>query len=214
MLSNIIAVGLPLIISIFCFLFLFWRRTKEDYPSNDIFEVATSMLILSGVVSSLTIYAIYKIPSFPLQISASSILFWVFFIVSVLVVWFFSKKKQMSFIELLDSSIFSYLLSFFVIVSSHALYTKNPRSLILSGVIGFVFILYIFLDERYKSFSWYKSGKVGFAGLFSAGVFFVSRAILALSFKSMTTILGPIDVLLSSLVAFAFFLMLYNIATK
>lgn len=213
MLSNIIAVTLPLIISIFSFLFLFWRRTKEDYPSNDIFEVASLMLILSSFVSGLVLFIQLKIDSFP-QISVSSILFWCFAVVSVLVILFFSKKKQMSFIELLDSSIFSYLLAFFVIVSSHALYAKNSRSLILATIIGFIFILYIFFDERYKSFTWYKSGKVGFSGLFSAGVFFVTRAILAISFKSMTTIIGPIDVLLSALVAFAFFLMLYNIATK
>lgn len=73
---------------------------------------------------------------------------------------------------------------------------------------------YYYLRGRYKSFMWYKSGKVGFAGLVTLGLFFLVRSILALSGSNMLvfTGIGKVEVVLCAALSFLCFFAVYNLS--
>ncbi len=73
-------------------------------------------------------------------------------------------------------------------------------------------LLFDFVSIRYKNFSWYKSGKIGLAGLLTSGVFFLTRAAIALIFPSVVSFLGRSEIILSGICAFTIFLLIYNLS--
>jgi hypothetical protein len=80
-----------------------------------------------------------------------------------------------------------------------------------AAVIAIVGIYY-FLDGHYHNFAWYKSGKIGFAGLTSAGIFFLARAVVAGLFPFVLSFSGKYELYLSAIASFIFFLLTYNLA--
>ena len=75
-------------------------------------------------------------------------------------------------------------------------------------------IIYLILNSKYKEFSWYASGRVGFAGLTAIGIFFLLSGIIAFIFPDMLSFVGKIDALISGMVAFVVFLSVFNLARE
>ena len=75
-------------------------------------------------------------------------------------------------------------------------------------------LVYYVLLNKYKSFEWYKSGKVGFAGLATMGIFFLIRSLLALVGGSVLvfTGIGRVEVVLCAALAFLCFFAVYNLS--
>ena len=71
--------------------------------------------------------------------------------------------------------------------------------------MGFFF----YLDSRYKRFVWYKSGKAGFAGVMTLGVYFLARGAIAMAFPFMISFVGKYDAILSGSFALVCFLLIY-----
>ena len=100
-----------------------------------------------------------------------------------------------------------------------AIYFLRDATVSASAVSLFGFLialallgLFYILDIHYKKLTWYRSGRVGFAGLAVGGIFFLIRAAVAAFFPFVLTFAGRVEAILSGVVAFAFFLLIYNLS--
>ncbi len=192
---------LQFFVSLVLFLFFFWRRLRDDFDSHIIFRSGFLMVLgfALGQISFVTLV--------PKLFPASNIF-------SYTGLWFWGS--------------FLGLGSGFII--SQRLYKLPLYEALEAAIVGFLFasplithewifstiilvIFYIF-KSRYKSFRWYKSGKVGFAGLATMGVFFLSRSFLAFIGSSMLvfTGIGKVEVVLCAALAFLSFFAVYTLS--
>ena len=184
------------------FLFLFWQRLKEDYLPENIFTVAFYQLIgiIIGIIISQKFFPEWW--------------FWIVFISFMATLGIGVARYKLRAYEVLESSVFAIIpwLSMFFLLD--AVETSKVSSLI--GFLLFIGAIGVFtmLDTKYKSFSWYKSGRIGFSGLTILGVIFLIRAVLAVFFTNVLSLVGTGDVIFSSVVAFVSFLLLFNLARK
>lgn len=183
------------------FLFLFWKRLKEDYSSEQIFAVAFFQLMAIGLGIGVASFFV-------------NWWFWIIFVLLAIAILIGITKHKLRGLEALEASVFSLIpwLSLYFLYDS----IKTSR---VSSLIGFLLFLgaigvFTLIDSRYKSFSWYKSGKVGFTGLVVLGLIFLIRSILAIFFQNVLSLVGKADIILSSVVAFAAFLLLFNLSRK
>jgi hypothetical protein len=90
--------------------------------------------------------------------------------------------------------------------------TKTRSVELLSSQAAFfgLFLFFWFMDKKYIGFTWYKSGKVGFPGLFTLGLFFLMKCVLAAIFSDVVLFGGTLDIIFSGFLAFVFFLMIFS----
>ena len=86
----------------------------------------------------------------------------------------------------------------------------------LSSFLGFLVILILvfisyYLSAHYKNFGWYKSGKIGFAGMSTLGIVFAIRFILAIFHSTVLSFVGQIEVFISGVGMLVSFLLLLNL---
>ncbi len=188
------------LLGIFVFLFLFWKKTKEDYTSSQIFSV--SFLVLFGLFVSFLASSFYL----------SNFWFWSVFAVFLIVLLFSVWRLKLRFFETYEAALISVLPWFSFIFLLDAMKTLSWFSFAGFIFIWLLILLYVFLNLNYKQFSWYKSGKVGFSGLSVTIVFFLSRFLVACFFPSVLSFAGGVDKVLSAAFAFLFFLLLLFLA--
>lgn len=144
-------------VGLFLFSFILWKRLREDYRSDDIFTFTLS-LVLSGLVSFWLSSEV--IPSLS---------FWFTLLGSGVTGFVLIRRYSFRFFEVIDALVPAFfLLGLFLF--------KNYLSLVF--IISFM--AYKFLEKRYRRFSWYPSGKIGFAGLASLALFFLLYGLLAI----------------------------------
>jgi hypothetical protein len=197
----VIASILTNLLGIFVFLFIFWKRLREDYSSEIIFKAAFNCLIGTGVGFSLSIAFM---PTAFLWLSFLGSLIGLGFAVISLRVKFYETFEALvisafpwiSFVFLLDSATHSSLSSFLAFIA----------------VLIFVFISY-YLDAHYKTFTWYKSGRIGFAGIVTLGLFFITRSLLAIFGINMLSFVGlRFEAIVSGVAALVCFALLVNLS--
>lgn len=189
------------IFGITLFFFLLWKRLKDDYHYEKIFNL--SFIVFFGIVIGYFISKYFPIYWFWIQIGLVSLSFGV----SI-------ARQKMKFFESLDSLIIGLLpwLSFTFLIDAIA---KSSLSSFLIFWVGLIFIsLFFFLDSHYRKFAWYKSGRVGFAGVLTAGLFFLSRVVLYLIYPQTISFVPNFEIYLSGTFAFAFFLLLYRLSVS
>jgi len=180
------------LLGVVLFLFLFWRRLKEDYSREIVF--GSAFLILLGVVIGF-------------WLSTSFFPNWIFWFEAFGAFLGFSWgvfKYSLRFFEAFEASflgLLPWLALFFV-----------TKVIYVSMAILVLIVLFIYLNAKYKNFAWYKSGRIGVAGLLTAGVFFVGRASLAIFNPTMVSFAGRSEIILSAISAFTIFLLVYNLA--
>jgi hypothetical protein len=138
------------IFGILIFLFLFWKRLKEDYSAEIIFKVCFYILVGTGAGWALSIIL------FPVWF------FWLAFTGGVLgfaIAFFLLKVK---FYETLEAFIIGFLPWLSLIFLKNSVETSS-----LSSFLGFLAILILtfvsyYFDTHYKKFNWYLSGRIGF----------------------------------------------------
>lgn len=173
------------IVGILFFLFIFWKRLKEDYSSEIIFGVAITILVGQSIG---LLISYFFLPQYFFWLGTAGSLLGMFPMVfkyklkpiETLEALFLGSQPFISLMFFKDSMINSSLNSFLAFVAS----------LIL------IFGAYWF-DVNYKSFSWYKSGKIGFAGIAIGIVFFLARIIVAAFGVSVISFVGKLDIWLS-----------------
>lgn len=187
---------------IILFLFLFWKHLKEDYPANQIFS--TAFYVLLGILAGFLLAKKF----FP------SAWFWS---ESAGVALGFSlgalryKLRLFESLEALTTSLLVWLGVYFLKDSVVA--TSLPSFLAFFGVTCLI-TFYAFLDSRYKNFTWYSSGKAGFSGLITLGLFFLVRAGFASFFPFVISFVDKYEAILSGVTAFIFFLATFNLARQ
>jgi hypothetical protein len=77
-----------------------------------------------------------------------------------------------------------------------------------------IYIFYKYIDARYKRYTWYRSGKVGFSTLTAAAILFLLRALAGLAVGDMLSFIGKGDIILSAVLSFVLFLSIYNLGKQ
>jgi len=124
--------------------FVFWRNLKEDYSNEEIFSL--SILILIFAFSGGRFFSFLGA-----------------FLGAILALVLFSKPKKWNSWLVADALVFPMLIVGFVF------FLPDLPRLLLIFMVGF---LTFKIKKTYRSFAWYKSGKVGFLACFSAIAFF------------------------------------------
>jgi hypothetical protein len=73
-------------------------------------------------------------------------------------------------------------------------------------------LIYYVVEHSYKSFIWYASGKKGFSGLFTLGVFFLVRSLVFFINPDLLILLNKYDIFISGLISFTSFLNIFILA--
>lgn len=175
-------------IGILLFLFLLWKRLKEDYHYERIFNFGFFSLL------GLTIFSLIS-NSFLTEFK-----FWLQFLGLILGFGISIYFQRIKFYESFDALVVAVLpwLSLSYLVS--AIKNSNLVYFIAFWACLFLVFVYFFLDSQYRKFIWYRSGRVGFSGLVVAGLFFVM--------KSFDPYIGY-GLYISGAFAFLFFLLLF-----
>ncbi len=200
--SNFLQV-IAFAVSLLTFQFFFWRRLHEDFDHRIIFRSGTLMVAgfaIGSVLSALIIPVFFPTSK---VFAYTGLWFWGA-IVGVAIGFLVSQRVfKLPFYEMLEASVVGFLFAI-PFVTREFLYAIPSL------------IAYYILLNKYKSFSWYKSGKVGFAGLATLGIFFLVRSILALIGERMLvfTGIGKVEVVLCAAVAFLCFFGVYNLSEQ
>ncbi len=187
------------ILGILMFLFVFWKRMREDFSSQIIFQTASAILIgigLGSLVSSIFI------PGWS---------FWISLVIAVIVMLLMQVKFKLRFYETLEALILASMpwLSLTFLIDSIRV---SSMISFLSFIVILVMVFFSYwLDMNYKSFTWYRSGKVGFAGLSIAILFFLTRTVLAVVGITMLSFAGKFEVVFSGIVTLICLILLINL---
>lgn len=184
------------------FFFLFWRKLREDYRSPSVFSAAFYILIGIGVFG------------FLFNRFLPEWWFWgnVLGVVSGFGLGTFRFKFK--FFESLEAIVIGLLPWLSFVFLEDAVSRANLSSLLGFVVLFLITVFYLFIDRHYKKFTWYKSGKVGFSGLMTLGVLFLVRTTVAVLFPFVLSFSGPIDSIVSGVIAFTSFLLVFNLARQ
>jgi len=184
------------------FLFIFWKKLREDYTSNQIFSTATLALvgISLGFLISLKFFA--------------SGWFWFELILALLGFTLGIVKYNLRPFELIEGAVIAFAPWLALIFLSNSVTKINLSSFLAFFSVVSLTTLYLFLDSHYKNFSWYASGRIGFSGLATLGIFFLLRGSLAYFFPFVISFVGKFEVIISGIGAFICFLTLYNLSRR
>ncbi len=187
------------LIGIILFLFLFWKRLREDYPSSQIFT--TAFYVLVGILLG---YGV------SLKVSRES-WFWIELVGIMLGFGVGILRYKFRFFEVLEALILGLLPWLGVFFLRDSIDRSSLPSFLSFFAVTCLITLFAFLDSHYKNFSWYRSGRIGFSGLTTLGTLFLVRAAFA-SFFPFVISFVKYEAILSGVAAFVFFLATFNLA--
>lgn len=189
-------------VGILIFLFIFWKKLKEDYTSNQIFSIAL-IIIISIFLANLT--AKYLL---------SDLWFWLSLVGIAIGLIVGIYRYGLKVYESIDAAVISLLPWFGLYLLADSIKNSNLTSLVGSLIVLGLMLLYFFFEAHYKNFSWYKSGRVGFSGLIVLAIFFLIRATIAARFMTMISFSSEYEAILSGVAAFASLLIVFNLARQ
>ena len=182
------------------YLFLFWRKLKEDYPASVIFS--TAFFILGGV--SLFYFVAFKY--------FKAEWFWAAIFGALAGLFGGVYKYNIRFYETFEALIIATLPWIALTFLADSVKASSLSSFIYFVVIVALIGIFYLLEKHYKNFNWYHSGRIGFSGLAVAGAFFVLRAIFASFFPFVISFVGKFEAIASGIASFITFLLLFNLA--
>jgi hypothetical protein len=187
---------------ILIFLFLFWRRLREDYAAEIIFNAATYILIGIGIG------LVFSFRFFPIWF------FWASITGGLIGLSLTILKFKLKFYETLEAFIIASLpwLSLIFLKDSVVKSSLSSFLAFLATLIT-VFLSYFF-DTEYKKFNWYKSGRVGFAGLATVILIFLLRFTIAIVKVPVLSFVGQAEASISGVLVVVSLLLLYNLGRK
>ena len=198
MLSSLITTAFGVLV----FLFIFWKRLREDYAPGIIFESAFYVILGIGMSQFMSLRF------FP------NLFFWAGFLGSVAGIYLGHLRLRIRFYESLESLVIGLLpwISF-VFLTDSVTHFSLSSFLGFLGILFFIFIFY-YIDTHFREFTWYRSGKVGFAGLSTLAIIFTARSAIALFGIGVLTFSGEYEAVLSGGIALVSFILLCNLSRK
>ncbi len=187
----------------FSYLFIVWQRLRQDYASPTIFTV--SFYVIAGIAAGSALAFV---------LGLARLWFWLMALgagFACLAGW---RRFKMRFFELFEALSLGLFYWLTMVYLGDAVINSSLASLIGFVVVGLIIFCFYFIEDQYKKFTWYKSGKLGFAGLVSLGTFFLIRAIIALFWPNVLFFSGSSDSIISSLLAFLLFLTLFSLSRQ
>jgi hypothetical protein len=185
----------------FVFVYLFWKRLKDDYLSEQLFT--TSFFVIFGIAAGILVSRFY--PS------------WWFWLVTVAVCLgggFSIYRFRLRAFEVAEALVFSLLPWLGLIFVSDSISHLSLPSFVGFVVSALLLALFIYFDRHYKNFSWYVSGRVGFSGLMVAAIFFSLRAVVAIFSPFVLSFVGKLELVLSGASAFLFYFLVFRLSRK
>ncbi len=180
-------------------LFIFWKRLKEDYASEIIFKAA--FMVLFGVLVSWAV----SFKFFPVWY------LWSGFLGLALGLGASIYILKIRFYESFEALIIAAIPWLGLIFLKDSVLNSSLNSFLAFLIILLVVFVAYWLDVNYKNFTWYKSGKIGFAGLSALGLIFLIRSLVAIIGIPVLSFVGKFEAVLSGAAAFICFLLLYNL---
>jgi hypothetical protein len=176
------------VIGVFLFFYLLWRTLKDDYHYEKIFNLA--FFIVIGLLIGFTVSKfLFKDYWFWLILSG----IFTGFVISII-------RQKMKFFESFEALVISLLPWISFVYLADSINRSNLLSFIAFWVSAVCVALFFFFKSYYRTFTWYKSGRVGFAGLLTSVIFFASR------------ILNFHEYYVSGILTVVFFLLLYKLS--
>lgn len=173
------------VLAVYMFLFLFWKKLKEDYLSSQIFT--SSLFSLLGLLVFVFLFA---------RLNSSWWFWWAFF-GSIIGLFFAVSRFNLKLFEAFEAWVNANLASLIVLSLIKSLLDKGTENIFILGLVLAFYLIYVFVDKNYKKFTWYKSGRVGFSGVVVFALFFLCRFVVALFYPSMISFVGTGELLLS-----------------
>ena len=181
MLGNLLVIFFGTLLSFF----IFWKRLREDYSSEIIFNSA--FIILTGFFAGFWISLKFFHNWF----------FWTSFLGAIAGLLVSMYRNKIRFYESLEALVFSLIptLSLFFLFDA----VQNSS---LFSFVAFIFTLlltfvFYYVDVHYKDFGWYHSGKIGLSGLSVLFTMFLVRSIVASLVPSVLSFSGKVESFIS-----------------
>lgn len=170
--------------------FILWRSLKEDYQEEEILTF-TLYLFIGAILGARIVYILSNFSAF--GFSVSSWLLWTrypgFSLLGAILgggvlLYYWSKRKQWDLWLVGDKLIFVFLSA--QILGSLGGYLSTASFFYLVMLILSTFILGVcwLMNQHYRKFLWYKSGKVGFVACVGFFFFFLGLSLLEILTKS------------------------------
>lgn len=188
------------ILGIFILFYFFWKRLKDDYQYEKIFNLA--FIVLFG----------YLIGYFTSRYLDQNFWFWIQLAGIMLGFTFGIKRLKMKFFETFEALVIGTLPWVSMVFLSDSINKSSLSSFLAFWVTSICIFVFFFVSARYRTFTWYKSGRVGFAGLVALQLFFVFRLVASIFFQNVISLSGKFEVYLSASVLLIVFLLIYSLS--
>lgn len=188
------------ILGIFILFYFFWKRLKDDYQYEKIFNLA--FLVLFG----------YLIGYFTSRYLDQNFWFWIQLAGIMLGFMFGIKRLKMKFFETFEALVIGTLPWVSIVFLSDSINKSSLSSFLAFWITSICIFIFFFVSARYRTFTWYKSGRVGFAGLVALQLFFVFRLVASIFFQNVISLAGKFEVYLSASVLLIVFLLIYSLS--
>lgn len=196
MLSSLIVT----VSGVLAFLFLFWKRLREDYAPGIIFESAFYIVLGIGISQFVSLRFL---PNW---------FFWAGLFGSIAGIYLGHLRFKIRFYESLEGLVIGLLpWVSFVFLKDSVIHSSLNSFLAFLVTLLAIFIFY-YLDVHFREFTWYKSGKVGFAGVSTLAIIFTVRSAIALFGISVLTFSGKYEGAFSATAALFCFILIYNLS--
>jgi hypothetical protein len=130
-------------------LFFFWKKLKEDYTQTQIFTSGFYILLAVACGSIIS------------DNTQEDWWFWFSLLGGALWVLVGILRFRLKVFETIDTSVFAALVLLFYVFLYDATKTSGISSSLGAVLLLILITLFSLVKKHYKTFSWYKSGKVG-----------------------------------------------------
>jgi prolipoprotein diacylglyceryltransferase len=188
--------------------FILWRNLKEDYSEEEIISL-TIYLTLVFLLGARLVHIIYHFEGFQfsllkwlLVVHYPGFSFFGGFLACLGLLVFWSKKKKWDFWQVAEVIVPTWFLVLVLVASG--LYLTSGKLIFLGEAFLGLLLLFMsrFLKKNYRSFIWYKSGKLGFVSCLSTATFMMSKLMLEIFSRSSLYLEGilPLSIAVTCLV--------------
>ena len=211
--SNSILLIIPVVLGFFSLQFYYWRRLKEDYASSLLFS-SSSFLAFFVLLGVLIGYLVSRFVPNTRIFHSQNAWFWTGLVGFFVGSYFSYRKFNIKFYEGFEAGGVGLVLTLFYLNLFYGLIYSHIWDLFAAFVLLLLFVVFYFFESRYRQFSWYRSGRVGFSGFAIFIVYFLFRVISNFFEPTAFSLVGRVDIVLSALLAFLLMFSLYNLGEE
>lgn len=199
--SNILPVILFSLVSFFTYLFFLWKNLREDYDVGRVFTfgIATFFAFIIGSLLGRIL---------------GNFWYWIGLVCFVAVSVLLIRRFEFRIIEVIEASTPGILIVHLLLFLLGLLRNQSINHILMVLLGLLLIILFVVLKKNYKRFTFYKSGRLGFASLVTLGLLYLIRAITALVAPHTISHIGVFEFIPAAIISFFSFLTVYNLGNE